>query len=521
MRNPYVPKPATAKTPITTKARADQVKNAAGGFVFTLKPMEQLLRFLILGSDSPTFYASAQALTEDNTKVVMACWTQFPKETADLLLDVSKKNRAPRASPLLYALALGACHPEVNTRRRAYGLVKEMCRTGTHLFEFTSYVTGLGHGWGRGLKRAVSDWYEGKDIRDLSYQVIKYRNRNGFTHNRLLDLSHPKGATEDHKSLYSWIVGKEQTRANELVDGFLHAQTLKPDDVVRNAELLKHLPWEAVPTELHNVPALWATLIPTMGMTALMRNLGRFARLGLTNPLSDLEDVIVKRFTDPEEIRKSRLHPFNILVGMYTYNSGRGFRGDSYWKPNDNIVCALEDAFYLSFGNVPVTKDRTMIGLDVSGSMSWVRLMDSPITPREAAAAMLMVTLRSAPRSYLQAFSHTLSDIDVDKKSSLADVLRVTAKIPMGGTNGSLLIQKALNENIPVDKFIVYTDNEWWNGKHNFKLLEEYRHKTGIPAKFISVGMTATGSTIADPRDKLSLDVVGFDTSAPTLIQEF
>lgn len=520
MRMKYVPT-ATTKTPVTTKARHDQIMNAAGGYVFSLDPMKQLLRFLILGSDSPTYYASPKELTADNAKCVIRCWTDHPKETADLILSVSEEGRAPRHSPVLFAVALGTVHSDQRVRQRAYALIPTVCRTGTHLFELVGYYISLKHGWGRGFKRAISSWYDNMDIRSLSYQVIKYRNRNGYTHNRLLDLSHPKGFTEDHKNLYSWIVGKEMSRSNEYIDGFLRAQSLKPDEIIKSAELLKFLPWEAFPTELHNIPAFWASLIPTMGMTALMRNLGRIARLGLTPPLSDLEEVIVKRFTSKEEIKRSRLHPFNVLVAMYTYKSGKGFRGNGTWTPSKRIIEALEEGFYLAFGNVPETKDRTMIGLDVSGSMSWVKLMDSPITPREAAAAMLMVTLRSAPRSYLQAFSHRLHDIDIGKNSSLEDVLRVTDRIPMGGTNGSLLIQKAINEKIPVDKFIVYTDNEWWDGKHNFKLLESYRHKTGIPSKFISVGMTATRSTIADPRDTLSLDVVGFDTSAPTLIQEF
>lgn len=43
--------------------RPDQVENNAGGFVFETSPMDTLDRFLILGSESPTYYASAQDLT--------------------------------------------------------------------------------------------------------------------------------------------------------------------------------------------------------------------------------------------------------------------------------------------------------------------------------------------------------------------------------------------------------------------------------------------------------------------------
>ena len=48
-----------------------------------------------------------------------------------------------------------------------------------------------------------------------------------------------------------------------------------------------------------------------------------------------------------------------------------------------------------------------------------------------------------------------------------------------------------------------------------------YRKKTGIPAKLIVVGMEANDFTIADPDDAGMLDVVGFDTTAPSVMSDF
>ena len=80
----------------------------------------------------------------------------------------------------------------------------------------------------------------------------------------------------------------------------------------------------------------------------------------------------------------------------------------------------------------------------------------------------------------------------------------------------------ALKHNIPIDQFVVFTDNETWAGKIKpFEALRHYRQKTGIPARLVVVGMTATGFTIADPRDSGMLDVVGLDTATPQLISAF
>ena len=40
-------------------------------------------------------------------------------------------------------------------------------------------------------------------------------------------------------------------------------------------------------------------------------------------------------------------------------------------------------------------------------------------------------------------------------------------------------------------------------------------------AKAVVVGMTSNGFTIADPKDRGMLDVVGFDTTAPAVIADF
>jgi len=69
---------------------------------------------------------------------------------------------------------------------------------------------------------------------------------------------------------------------------------------------------------------------------------------------------------------------------------------------------------------------------------------------------------------------------------------------------------------------VIYTDNETWAGAvHPSVALRQYREATGIAARLVVVGLTATGFTIADPADGGMLDVVGFDAAAPALIGDF
>ncbi len=54
--------PQQLSHPVNTAIDARQVENSAGGMLYQLSDVERLKRFLILGSDSNTFYASAKVL---------------------------------------------------------------------------------------------------------------------------------------------------------------------------------------------------------------------------------------------------------------------------------------------------------------------------------------------------------------------------------------------------------------------------------------------------------------------------
>jgi len=79
-----------------------------------------------------------------------------------------------------------------------------------------------------------------------------------------------------------------------------------------------------------------------------------------------------------------------------------------------------------------------------------------------------------------------------------------------------------MKNKMPVDVFVVYTDSEtWYGGIHPAQALVEYRQKMGIDAKLIVVGMAANQFSIADPRDRGMLDVVGFDSAVPSVMADF
>jgi 60 kDa SS-A/Ro ribonucleoprotein len=514
---------STRATPQTEKAKPEQVKNSAGGFVFSAGDWKRLDRFLVLGSEQPTYYASARQLTVENAEAVRRCIDKDGIAVVGTATAVSIEGRAPKNDPALFVLAMCASFGDTATRRAALSHLPLVARTGTHLFHFAQYVEGF-RGWGRALRRGVAEWYNGKSAGDLAYQAVKYQQRDGWSHADLLKLSHPKADNEEKNLLYQYILGKEvdRVRLPLLVDAFEQAKTEATRSGIARLIREHGLTREMIPTQWLNEIDVWAALLEAMPLTAMVRNLGKMTSIGLIAPLNHATDLVATRLMQEEYIKKSRLHPLSILVALKTYQQGKGDKGKLTWHPVARVVDALDNAFYLAFGNVKPTGKRTVLALDISGSMGQYQIAGMPITPREASAAMAMVTARVEPVHAFFGFSTTYRPLSISPRQRLDDVIRAISGLPFSGTDASLPMLHAMKEKVVVDAFIVYTDNETWAGSiHPFQALRQYRERMGVNAKLITVGMTSTGFSIADPDDEGMLDVVGFDTATPEVMGNF
>jgi len=501
-----------------------QVKNNAGGYVFQLDIWKRLDRFLILGADANTFYTKAVDLTRENAKCVVACYDADAAKTVAVIVAVSQEGRAPKNDPAIFALALGAAHSDVKVRQLALNALPAVCRTSTHLFQFVKASIALGRGWGRSMKRAVAKWYNDKPVDAVAYQVIKYREREGYTHKRLMQTAHPDpGEDKARIALYQYLWGKQpEGDLPSLITA--HEVAMLPVTSKKNRiELVTrhNLPWEALPTECNADPDYWTAMLPKMGLTALIRNLGNMSRIGVIKPLSAQEKLICERLNDEQDLRKSRIHPFNVLVALKTYESGKGFRGSNTWDVSQKVSSALDKALYKTFKNVEPTGKRYLIGLDVSGSMS-SKMQNSNVSCCEATAALSLVTASTEQQVHIMGFCHQFVDLGIRDGMSLNDATLRAQKNNFGLTDCAKPMLYALDKKLEVDVFVVMTDNETWAGNvHPTEALKQYRNKMGIDAKLIVVGMTASGFSIADPNDAGMLDVVGFSTDAPAIMADF
>jgi len=522
----------------------DMVENSAGGVTFPVDIWVQAQRFLILGSEGGSYYATERKLTKENAKAIERCIKADGVRLVKLITDISDAGRAPKNDPAIFALAMAAKLGNVETKQAAYQALPKVCRIGTHLFHFCEAMQAFG-GWGPGARRAIARWYNEQQAKDVAYQTVKYQARDGWSHRDVLRLAHVKPGSSDHQTVVRWMVkGKENDlpevgavpEAARVIWAFEKAKTIT--SVKEMVKLIQdyRLPREAIPTEMLNHAEVWEAMLPSLGLTALLRNLATMTRVGLLKPMALAVGEVAKRLVDLEQLKKARVHPIQVLTAMLTYSAGHGLRGSNTWDLVQQVVDALNESFYVSFWAVEPTGKRHYLALDVSGSMGGGMVAGvMGLTPRVASSAMAMVRARVEQQWVIKGFTsgraslhglgyegNAITTLKISPTMRLDDICRYTERLSFGGTDCALPMLDAAKHKIPVDLFEIYTDSETWAGEiQPVQALQQYRQKMGIPAKLVVVGMVANNFTIADPDDAGMLDVVGFDTAAPNLISEF
>ncbi len=394
----------TSQTEPVLGREADMAENHAGGYVFTVDDWGRLDRFLILGSDAPTYYVGQRKLTVENAQCVKRCIDADGPRVVKTIVDVSVQGRAPKNDPALFALAMCMKLGNAETRKAAQDAVTQVARIGTHLFNLAEAVKAFG-GWGRGTRRAFANWYTSKTPDQLAYQIVKYQQRNGWSHADVLRKCHPKGfgPATPTGAVLAYAVGKtSRGPVPRIIAGVGHAKRAARTHQVVDLINEYGLPRECIPSEwLKDDIGVWEALLMAgkgMPLTAMIRNLGKMSAIGLTVQGSAASRHVRDVLSDVERLKAARIHPLAVLQAMMVYKQGHGVKGNLTWDADTDVLNALDAAFYSTFGNVEPTNKRIMLALDVSGSMGWNAIAGMNITPRVGSAAMSMITAAAEAR---------------------------------------------------------------------------------------------------------------------------
>lgn len=235
----------------------------------------------------------------------------------------------------------------------------------------------------RGVADAVTRLYT--ELAALKYDGLSRAWRMGD----VIDMTHPKPTAEWQSSLFCWLLDTRHNRDEiRLPDGcemIAARAALEAIPVANRREALTSetlaaagLTWEALSGWLQGPmdAQAWEAVIPSMGYMALLRNLRNFEQAGVSGTTLD---TVAVRLADPEQVSRSRQFPLRFLSAYRNITSER-------------FAWPIEQALEHSVGNIPRLNGRTLILVDVSGSMT-DRLSARSELRRWDAAALFGVAL--------------------------------------------------------------------------------------------------------------------------------
>lgn len=189
MNYEFYTKPQDTPMSSPIPGRKDEMKkNLAGGFAFKASDFTSLKRWLLTGSMSNAFYQTKEEMSEDNVNLLKRCITQNPVKVAELIFYASNKGISNHTPILaLVYLSMG----DFIAKKEFRELFSRIIRNASHLYEFMSYVKPL-RGMGKTIHKAIRDWLENKEAKELEYQFLKYQNRYGWTGRDVLRMMKPK-----------------------------------------------------------------------------------------------------------------------------------------------------------------------------------------------------------------------------------------------------------------------------------------------------------------------------------------
>lgn len=527
--------------------RPDMVRNDAGGYAFQATDEQRLQRLLELGTASGTYYVGERELTIENAEVAKRLIARDGRYVVDQVVAARQKPQLKGTTDAqLFVFSL-CCAVGVNgfiepdserhtaTRSYAFSRFNEVIWTASHLLQFMGMIQAWRSVNGRGLQTAVANWYNGRKPEKLALQLIKYRQRDGYTHQDVARLLHIKPESQTVNALLRWAARGDKSsldvqfgsdrEAVAIIEAFEEVQA-EGCTLARATELiLRHdLPWEAIPQKWLNEPVLWGALLPTLQYTALRRNLNRMTAIGFLKPLSPETRYVVDFLTDRDKIRESKQHPIALLEISKIYEQGYGIeamrrKNALSWTPVPAVTEALSEAFIMAYDTIEPDDEPMLVGLDMSGSMGATIYGIHTLHAYEAATAMGLYWLKAHRNTHVIGFSDHLQDLGLHAGMSVVDAIaKVNRRRAPSGTDCSLPLQWLLQNDPTISRLVTVTDSESWAGSMHTSEASAQMKRLNPAFRSANIQTTASGTTLNDPTHNWEFEVAGFNADVPTAV---
>ena len=488
---------------------ADSV-NEAGGAAYQLSPKQALAQYAATGCLNDTFYAGARTQLD---AVLGLCAELEPKFIAQAAVYARGKAFMKDMPALLCAVLSAKGEEGLGCLGRVF---RKVIDNGKMLRNFVQIIRSGAAGrksLGTVPKRLVLHW-----LAMVSDETIfRASVGNDPSIADVIKMVHPRPQTPERQALYGYLLGKEYDteRLPNLVaqyEGFKVACGPVPN-----------VPFQML-ASLDLGKAGWTEVAKNARWQMARMNLNTFLRHKVFDN-QEMVERIAALLRDPEEVRKSRCFPYQLLTAYH------GVSGD---MPRE-LTEALQDAMEIACENVPEIPGRVLLFPDTSGSMS------SPATGTrygsttatrciDIAGLVSAALLRKNPATEVWPFAVETKAFQANPRDSIMTTARQLAALGGGGTNCSAPLRLANNRGIEADLVVYVSDNQSWvetfeggyGGRATATMQEWLRFKTRCPnAKMVCIDIQPYGTAQAPTGENDILNVGGFSDAVFTLLANF
>jgi len=508
----------------TTKLKAADARNNAGGLAYRLPPKHALAQLAATGSLSNTYHATAddqlaqvRALAEQVDDAYLAKLAVYAREKAymkdmpaALLLLLSRR------SPALFRQVF----PRVIDNGRTLRTLFQMLRGGTFDRKSLSYA----------LQRAFQDWLNTVSVGTLLSASIG----NDPSLRDVLRLARPTPTTNERRALFGWLTGRTEAKWAPATTADLPAEvrdlvayrTATTEDEQVAILGRARFRWDLL-ADAARGPKVWKALARQMGAQALRMNLNTLLRHRVFDD-AEMVAYVAGRFADPGEIARSRQFPYQYLAAYLNADAA---------VPAP-VRDALNQAAELACGNVPALPGPVLVGLDVSASMrtkvTGTRGKGQPTKMRcvDVAAVFAAAVLRRNPGSAVVPFDSGPHAFAGGAAVAILDLARTLARFGGGGTDCSIPLREGHTtyRDRPFAGAVIVSDNESWigTGRHGSTgvmtewqafVANQARLGTALP-KLVCIDVQPSATAQAEDRADV-LNVGGFSDAVFDVVAAF
>ena len=445
--------------------------NDAGGDAFKQSPKLAFASAILTSMVTDPYYKSADAQVSDIA--LMAATLQDPLFIAKAAIYTRKQNGLRSVSHIV----AGELAKRVDVKGQPWlrKFFSSVVNRPDDITETLSYLQGHGVPNLRKLSNALKRGFGDALARFDEYQLAKYRGEGkDLNLYDVVSMLHPKG-TPAIEALMTGSLKPAETWETKLSQA---GKTGESKDTAKSQA--------------------WKDLLGQhkLGYLAALRNLRNIqAQAPEAMPLA------LQLLTDPKQVAKSLILPFQILTAVETLGAAA----------TREVKVALDKAMELSLSNVPRFDGKTLIAVDVSGSMR-----GRPVQ----IASLLASVLFKTNDADVMLFDTDIRHLNLHPGDSLSSLsANIQRNVTGGGTDFNLIF---IGANRAYDRIIILSDmqawvNHGWNPSTPLEAHKVYKKVYGCDPRIYSFDLNGSG-TMQFPESRVYA-LAGFSDSVLKVMQ--